>query len=182
MIRADFVRALKSQTSDAAFFCTRQHLEKPPGRKPREQDVKLSSWYLALSDSDRGFVDDAMLEAAELAVFSFLCILDGVSAVENESEKGELRLQYVRGEENINLNDAAEGFLHDAYNAVCREQRPVAPWRSEGRLYEVGHAWQLRRNQTNRDALDLHAVSPTEHTSARGSPAISLPKNEHRKL
>ena len=39
MTRAEFIEALKIQTSDAAVFGTTANLERPPGRKPREQDV-----------------------------------------------------------------------------------------------------------------------------------------------
>lgn len=182
MTRSDFVKALKNQTSDAAFFGTKQNLEQPPGRKPREQDVKLSAWYMGLGDSDRESVDAAMLEAAELAVFSFLCILDGVSTVENDSEKGELQLQYIRSGEVFRLNDPADGLLHDAYNDVCREFPPAPPERSEARVYEVAPASQLRKQQKYTDAMDWHAVSPIASRSGDDSPAISLPKNEHRKL
>lgn len=123
-----------------------------------------------------------MPEAAELAVFSFLCILDGVSAVESEPEKGELRLQYVRDGEVLRLKDAVDGLLHDTYNAVCHELPPAPSQRSEGRLYEVRSVSKLRKHQTYTDAMDLHVVSTTTQTAVENAPAISLPKNEHRKL
>jgi hypothetical protein len=183
MTRSEFIRALKSQTSDAAFFGTKQNLEHPPGRKPPERDVRLSAWYTSLSDSERESVDAAMLEAAELAVFSFLCILDGVSAVENEPEKGKLRLQYSKDGEVLWLNNPADELLHDVYNVVCRELYPAPPHPSDGQLYEVGPASELRRHQTGADGVDLHAIpSDATRTTVEDPTAISLPKSEHRKI
>jgi hypothetical protein len=183
MTRSDFVKALKTQTSDAAFFGTKQNLEQPPGRKPREKDVRLSAWYTSLSDSDRESVDAVLLEAAELAVFSFLCIIDGVSAVENGPDKGELRLQCVSNGELFRLNAPADEPLHDAFNALCRELTPAPPQRSEGRLYETGPFSLLREHQTATDAIDLHTIpSGASRNLVEDPPAISLPKNEHRKL
>ncbi len=87
MTTHEFIAALKVQTSDAAVSGTKANFERPPGRRPREKDVALSRWYLALSAEVRASVDIAIREAAELAVFSFLCVLDSVSAIENGPEK-----------------------------------------------------------------------------------------------
>jgi hypothetical protein len=182
MTRLEFIKALKSQTSDAAVFGTKANLEKPPGKKPREQDVKLSQWYGNLPDSDRASVDAAMREAAELAVFSFLCVLDGVSAIEDGPEKGELALHYIKRGENLRLNDPADESLHDAYNGLCKDFLPIPPQRSESRLYEVGPASQLREHQTSSDAMDLHSMPKGHKSSQPDTPSIALPKNEHRKL
>lgn len=121
MTRSEFLKALKIQTSAAALCGTKAKLESPPGRKPREQDVKLSEWYGNLSESDRVQADAAMKEAAELAVFGFLCVLDGVSVIENGPDKGDLKLHYVKRGEQILLNDPNAEFLHDGYNSLCRD-------------------------------------------------------------
>jgi hypothetical protein len=121
-------------------------------------------------------------EAAELAVFSFLCILDGVSAIEDGPERGELRLNFVKEGRQTLLNDSAEGLLHDSFNALCHEAEPVSPERSQARMYEVDSVDLLRRNQTSRDGMDLHAVASDNAIAANDVPAIALPKNEHRKL
>lgn len=137
MTSDEFINALKVQTSDAAVFGTAANLERPPGRRPREKDVTLSKWYVGLSDTDRLFVQAAMREAAELAVFSFLGVLDGVSAIENGPEKGELRLLYTKNGVEQLLNNPAQEFLHDSYNALCQTSDPIIPKRAEGRAYEV---------------------------------------------
>lgn len=183
MTRIEFVEALKAQTSDAAVFGTKANLRRPPGRRPRERDLKLSEWYGNLTELDRSMLETTTREAAELAVFSFLCILDCVSAIENGADKGELRLLYSKAGEELFLNDPTADFLHDAYNALCQQFTPNLPQRPESRLYEVGTVSELREHQSSHDALDLHSVTPSlEHPTQTGSTAIALPKNEHRKL
>ena len=125
MTRAEFIEALKIQTSDAAVFGTTANLERPPGRKPREQDVILAKWYATLAESDKEQVRKALREAAELAVFSFLCVLDGVSAIENGPEKGDLRLTYIKTGAEMLLNDPSQEFLHDLYNTLCQITKPL---------------------------------------------------------
>jgi hypothetical protein len=143
----------------------------------------LSKWYGNLASTDRALVNAAMREAVELAIFSFLCVLDGVSAIENGPEKGDLRLVYGKDGKELLLNDPSQEFLHDLFNALCQTSEPIAPERSEARMYEVNSAQHLRENQTSTDGLDLHSVSPVDpKTSHRETPSITLPKNEHRKL
>lgn len=183
MTVSEFVRNLKIQTSDAAVFGTKAILEHPPGRKPRERDLMLSQWYGHLSDSDRVLVSAAMREAAELAVFSFLCILDGVSTIETGPEKGDLRLSYIKDGSELLSNDPTEEFLHDSYNYLCQTTDPLPPERSHARLYEVGSVEDLRASQVSGDGMYLHLVSPEgSRPPLPETPAIALPKNEHRKL
>ncbi|WP_263366867.1 hypothetical protein [Edaphobacter bradus] len=183
MTNSEFVNALKVQTSDAAVFGTVANLERPPGRKPRERDVTLSKWYGNLTSSDKAFVNTVIREAAELAVFSFLCVLDGVSAIEDGPEKGDLRLIYTKNGIELLLNGSSQEFLHDSYNALCQASDPIAPERPEVRVYEVDSAQHLREKQTSADGMDLHSVLPiTSKTPVPEAPSIALPKNEHRKL
>ncbi len=174
--KSELVRALKIQTSDASLFGTKQNLEKPPGRGPSQLDVKLSAWYLALNDSHRGLVAQVAQEAAELAVFSFLSILDGVSAIEEGLDKGELRLVYVKGTDSVLLNKPGAELLHETYNDLCRSCQPESATLEEGRVYEVGTTEELRSKQTSKDGIDLHSIP------SNGSISIALPKHEHRKL
>lgn len=176
MARSQFVRAFKSQTSDAAIFGTIANLEKPPGRSPRAKDVDLSKWYANLAESDRAIVADLVREAAELAAFSMFCVLDGVSAIEDGPDKGKLELNYTKNGNTVALNGAAGELLHDSYNSLCHSSEPQAPTPAAVRTYEVGKIEILRRKQTSNDGLDIHSVPPDSEI------AIALPKNEHRKL
>jgi hypothetical protein len=176
MTRLEFIRAFKAQTSDAAIFGTLANLESPPGREPREQDVKLSHWYCGLSDEGRAAVRDTIREAAELAAFSVLCILDGVSVVEDGSEVGKLDLVYTKNNQTVTLNGSAEELLHDSYNKLCRSSKPQAPSPAPGRAYEVGQVKVLRDKLTVEAGLDIHVIPQGSEV------AIALPKNEHRKF
>jgi hypothetical protein len=118
--KEDFVKAVKLETSDAAVSGTIKSLTRPPGRKPSERLVLLSSWYNQLSSKDQEMLTEALREAAEMAVFEFFCVLDGVAAVEEGSDKGELELYLVKSEEKTRLNDPRQEELHDLFNALCR--------------------------------------------------------------
>ena len=109
------------QTSDAAIHGTIATLKRPPGRKPRERDVHLPNWYNSLSEINRFQVEKALREAAELSIFSFLCILDGVRVIEDGPLKGELKLSYQKEGESVSLNDSTQEFLHDMYNYLCQK-------------------------------------------------------------
>jgi hypothetical protein len=117
MTRDRFVDALKLETSDAAVAGTLAWLKKPAGRQPAHRKIELSTWFNNLSDSDRHRVEQIARESAELAVFSFLSLLDGMSFVDEEEEKGKLELFYERGFERLLLNDPNAEYLHDIYNS-----------------------------------------------------------------
>ena len=93
------------------------NLEEPPGRKPSQELVEMSNRYNQLNENDKTAVGKIIKESVETAIFGFLCILDGVSAIENEN-KGELKLYYENKDVQVLLNDPDEEFLHDIFNAV----------------------------------------------------------------
>ena len=55
-------------------------------------------------------------EAVDSAVFGFLCVFDGVRAVESVEIKGRFELRYT-GETTVELNAQDAPMLHDLYNA-----------------------------------------------------------------
>ena len=120
----EFVEAVKQATSDAAVAGTIESLEKPSGRKPAKELLKLSTWYQKLSDRDRDSLRDALRRAAEMAVFEFFCVLDGVSAIEDGPNKGELQLYLTKADGSVRLNPPSES-LHDLFNLQCAERQPA---------------------------------------------------------
>jgi hypothetical protein len=118
MTNEEFVRVVKLQTSDSAVSGTIKSLTRPPGRKPSERLVWLSNWYNRLSGEDRAMLREALREAAEMAVFEFFCVLDGVCAIENGPNKGELELYFVKAREKARLNDPRQEELHNLFNAL----------------------------------------------------------------
>lgn len=120
MTREEFIRVVKIQTSDSAVSGTIAGLRQPAGRKPNERDVVLSEWFNRLSSHDQIMVEQSLRKAAELAIFSFLGVIDGISAIEDDDEKGELVLLYKRNNETTLLNDSSAESLHDEYNWICQ--------------------------------------------------------------
>jgi hypothetical protein len=121
MTSEEFVRVVKLQTSDPAISGTIKSLTRPAGRKPSKKLLWLSDWYNQLSDKDRGMLRAALTEAAEMAIFEFFCILDGVSSIEDGPNKGELQLHFVKSGEKTLLNDPRHEELHNLFNALCGE-------------------------------------------------------------
>jgi len=80
----------------------------------------MSNWYLTLSDADKTMLRAVLQESAEAAVFNFLCVLDGVSVIEDGPNKGTLQLNYINQSENILISDGQFSSLHDEYNALCQ--------------------------------------------------------------
>lgn len=111
-----FVQALKEYCRDAAVQDCVESFHSPPGRKPREDLVRLSKWFNALPASDREFVVRAMREASDATLFGVLCVIDGVRPIEPQGEKSEFRLSAVRDgtESPISPN---ETYLHDLLRA-----------------------------------------------------------------
>lgn len=97
-------------------------LERPAGRKPEQSVVELSEWYYSLSDADREKLMEAVQHAVHASIFTFLCVLDGVSTIEDTQNKGELELHYVRDGVRILLNDREEECLHDIYQGEVYEE------------------------------------------------------------
>ena len=109
-----FVSVVAEVVRDGAANCVLANVAQPPGRGPKRDLVAASEWFDRLGDQDRDFVARLCRETADAATFQFLCVLDGVVAIEEAGEKGTLVLQYVApdGETRV-LNDEQDEFLHD---------------------------------------------------------------------
>jgi hypothetical protein len=180
-----FIRALVVQTSLATVESVLSILREPPGPAPDQRYVGLSAWYERLTENDRMMVRESVREAAEQAVFNFLTILDGVSAIENSSQKGNLRLYFVKDEKSVLLNDPNEEELHNLFTEAATDQ--VTEALQEGLdAYEVGTAADLLLKSRIGNGTDVHHV-PRKHAakltildySSVSAPAIALPKGEH---
>jgi len=121
MTSEEFAQAIADQGSGAAVRITVGNLEQPPGRRPKPAFARRSEWFRGLSHTDQQMVAEVIREAAENAVFGVLAILDGARVIENASEKGELQLYYVKGDERVLLNDQRKAPLHDVYNGLCAQ-------------------------------------------------------------
>jgi len=189
MTTDQFVQAVKMQTSDAAVTGTITCLKRPPGRKPREKDVQLSEWYNRLNTIDQQMLQQVLKEAAELAVFEFFCVLDGVTVIEDAWEKGSLELDYVKGSERTRMNPTEGEELHNIFNQMCELNVPVPIENPDISSGDSGEAQQLKAKLRPGDGMDIHHVPDKHQATATipsydpdSAPAIALRKLEHRKI
>ena len=96
-----FVRAVKATCSDTEGGDVIRSLKNPPGRRPSASLLRLSEWFHRFSPADQAMLLEALNDAAERAVFGFLCVLDGVRAIETGSEKGSLEIYYVNVDQRV---------------------------------------------------------------------------------
>lgn len=109
-----FVSAIDLVVSKAAKEDVTSILESPPGRKPEEDLVKMSDFYKALNPEEKLLVENIISLSVEESVFGFLCVLDGVRAIGDGPDKGELVLTYKAGT-STQINNEMD--LHDIFNA-----------------------------------------------------------------
>ncbi|MBD8708751.1 hypothetical protein IFT47_19165 [Pseudomonas sp. CFBP 13711] len=109
----EFVKVVRLVVSDAAAADVVSVLHSPPGRKPAKELVELSRFYNNQNNDDKQCIEQIIKKSVEEAVFGFLCVLDGVRAIEDGDQKGSISLLY-EGETTVKLN--ADGDLHDLYN------------------------------------------------------------------
>lgn len=112
----DFVDVLKLVVNDAAVEDTISVLESPPGRKPSKELIDLSVFYNKQSDDDKELINRIIKMAADDALFGILCVIDGVRAIEDDEDKGELVLTYQKNNESLVILNENKN-LHDIYNA-----------------------------------------------------------------
>lgn len=110
-----FVNALRRYVHESAKRGVLEDLVNPPGKAPSTDDACISEWYMGLSDVHRTMVERIVDIAVGSSVLGFLCVLDGVRAVEDTSRKGRFELYYVGRSERILLNEPEQEYLHDIY-------------------------------------------------------------------
>ncbi|MFB1118209.1 hypothetical protein RF240_05655 [Dickeya dadantii] len=110
-----FVDVIRKVVTESSVKGIESILESPPGRKPRKDLLEMSAYYNERTDEEKEVINKIIRLSVDNAVFGFLCVLDGVRAIEDEEEKGTLSLIYKKDEEVI-LNKGED--LHDYYKAV----------------------------------------------------------------
>ena len=112
----EFIDAVRMVVRDSAVSETLDNLRKPPVRKPEQERLKRSAWCNSLDKDHQGIVAHVIQDAVDSAVFGFLCVLDGVRAVEDGPNKGRFELRYVKG--GVTVINAPDGeMLHDIFNS-----------------------------------------------------------------
>lgn len=109
-----FVDLLRIVVRDGAASEELSVLQSPPGRQPSADLQERSRWYDSLQDDQKKILSSIILDVADRTVFGFLCVLDGVRAIEDGPDKGHLELRYVK--DNSTLLNPPEGeMLHDLW-------------------------------------------------------------------
>lgn len=117
MDREEFIDSIKTKR-DYAIMDVEENLESPPGRSPSNRDIMLSSFYNSLNEDQKANIKEIISESVDMAIFSFLCVLDHVSFLEDTEEKTKFELYATKGDSRILLNDPDEEELHDIFNSL----------------------------------------------------------------
>jgi hypothetical protein len=87
----------------------------PPGRRPREELVQLSSWFNSLGDEDKERVKGVVRLTADHAVFDVLAVLDGVRMLDDNHTE-----LHLRTGDGVLLNEDHE--LHEIFRSVVDKE------------------------------------------------------------
>lgn len=117
MNKDEFVAAIKVAVHDSAINGMKTNLAFPPGRRPHEKAKGTSSWFNSLPEEDKHQVEEIIKQTVHASVFGFLCVLDGVRAIESTPEKGSLELIFNKNGNKTVINDERGEMLHDIYQS-----------------------------------------------------------------
>jgi len=120
MNREEFIEKIKIKR-DYAIEVVEENLDSPPGRKPRDKDKLLSEFYHSLNQEQKTKIKEIIEESIDMGIFSFFCVLDHVSFLEDTPEKTQFELYAVKNGERVLLNDFSQELLHDLYNGLVQE-------------------------------------------------------------
>ena len=115
MTKEEFIRVIRQVVRDASISGCREILRSPSGRSPDPHLLALSEWFNQLPEDHQQKTVASMKMATDLAIFGFLCVLDGVRQIETDSEKGKLVLEFVKHGRSVVLNEASGHDLHDLF-------------------------------------------------------------------
>lgn len=116
MTADEFIDAIYLVVYMAAIDDAMQDMERPPGRRPPQDLVELSTWFNGLADADKRRVGDVVRLAVDHAVFGMLAVLDGVRVID---DGGRTELSLTSSDGTV-LNEYPE--LHDLFRAKVDEE------------------------------------------------------------
>jgi hypothetical protein len=115
MTREEFVWGISVAVQEGAVRSAKKDLQSP-GAEPSPWRNELATWFNRLPEAEAEMVLRAVNLAVDVSVFGFLCVLDGVRAIERGEDKGEIRLSYIRRDEETRLNGSGDLDLHDIFH------------------------------------------------------------------
>lgn len=113
-----FVELVKEVVHDGAVTGTLQGYRKPVGRWPSQTKVDRCEWFNALGEKDRQQVAEVVYDTAYAAVFHFLVVLDGMTAMwESDEPVGRFELDFVTEDfQAFRINREDGEMLHDMFH------------------------------------------------------------------
>jgi len=113
MKATEFVDIVNKIVREASVTDAISSLRSPPGRRPSQTLVALSTWFKGLDASNQAMVERLMDMVARDTVFGLLAVLDGVRQVEGRGPKGHFELRYVKEGRTDLLNSPSGEMLHE---------------------------------------------------------------------
>ncbi|PSL42844.1 hypothetical protein CLV51_11060 [Chitinophaga niastensis] len=113
MNKEEFVDIIRLRSIERTISGVKENLLDPPGRSPAKDTIEESNWFNNLDSANQEFVTRIIRRSVEAGVFTFLCLLDGVMAIENGPNKGVLKLIYEKDGQKTILSDQTGDFLHE---------------------------------------------------------------------
>lgn len=121
MNSVEFVKSIIEVVREESISDSIEDLVDPPGRRPSSKDIELSNWFNQLNDKDKEIIAKVVRRAVDTTIFGFFTVLDGVRAIESDSNKGKLELYYKKNENKNLLNNNQYEYLHDIFNNQIKE-------------------------------------------------------------
>lgn len=117
----EFVKSIIKVVREESISEIIEDLVDPPGRKPSNEDIELSSWFNELNGKDKEIIAKVVRKAVDTTIFGFFTVLDGVRAIESDLNKGKLKLYYKKNENTNLLNNNQDEYLHDVFNNQIKD-------------------------------------------------------------
>lgn len=114
-----FVEAIRLYVADSVIDSIPEMLQAPPGRKPAAQLIKSSEWFKSLDSQNREQVMIVVAKAVHDTIFSFMCVLDGASVIDEQHSEFRLLCVNPSNGSSVQLSGSDENdSLHELYKAL----------------------------------------------------------------
>lgn len=114
MQKVEFAALLASALKKSTALSIIQHLRESPGRNPSLRYINMANFYNKIEAKDREDFFEIIDYSVEMAIFNFLCLIDGVYTFPGHEE---ISIELYISDENrklqINIDD--DLFLHDLF-------------------------------------------------------------------
>lgn len=114
MKNKEFVDLIKYVVRDAAIDDTLGNLKQAP-KSSSDFERSRTKCFSELPMLEKKHIESIVKDAVNESLFGFLCVIDGVRAIEDDEIKGKLILTYEKSGTSFVLNNPSDIYLHDLY-------------------------------------------------------------------